>query len=127
MNTREELMERVMRATAGLRSGSESTARAAIAACEKESAELEAQCAAMRAALEACRAEMMGPSYALITRAVEAADKALSLDAGRKVLRVVEAAQETMFWFEQSWPNGAKANTALNKLTEALAALGWKP
>ena len=52
MTEREELVERVMRATAGFHSGSESAARAAIAECEKDRAELEAQCAAMRAGLE---------------------------------------------------------------------------
>ena len=40
MTEREELVERVMRATAGFHSGSESAARAAIAECEKDRADL---------------------------------------------------------------------------------------
>ena len=115
-------------------------ARAAIAECEKGRAELDAQCAAMRAGLEAlriwCEKEGVklgavdgydyhsGAEFAYRRTCVEI-DRvcaALSLDAGRKVLDVVRAAQKVAWAKEKR-----EVLEAIIALQNALSALGWKP
>ena len=172
MPEREDLVERVMRATAGFHSGSESAARAAIAECEKDRADLtsvicdrdqtvdrlerelaeekkqhygtaelahefQAQCAAMRAALEnayelirkehAHADDGSGDVFDCRVRPVVAAiASALSPDAGRKALDVVRAAQDTLkcLHTHQFEPG---EDPRISDLAEALSALGWEP
>ena len=133
MSEREDLVERV--ATAILRRRAQEDyrtaddhgawvvdhdkelARAAIAECEKERAELEAQCAAMRAALELA----FGTDDPDVR---EAAEAALSPDAGRKVLDVVRAAQDCVAHKEGNYRGQLNGLLLAAKLADALSALG---
>ena len=97
---------------------------------ERERAnKLEAQCAAMRAALEglygACElhANQEGGDFGpIIGPAAEAAQSALSPDAGRKVLDVV---RETEYLVENIREHGVHDNW--KGVANALSALGWEP
>ena len=130
-------------------------ARAAIAECEKDRAELEAQFAAMRAALEFYAAKGtyqwdLAPDPASTpipgTAPIDCdqgdqAVAALSPDAGRKVLDVVRAMQELikvidLYALEMSSPEiGGHDDIPphqwheewLHNARQALSALGWEP
>ena len=120
MTEREELVERVASAISRIVANggyAREAARAAIAECEKDRAELEAQCAAMRAALELA----FGTDDPDVR---EAAEAALSPDAGRKVLDVVRAAQDCVAHKEGNYRGQLNGLLLAAKLADALSALG---
>ena len=105
---------------------------------------LEAQCAAMRAALETAKLQVItlhpghdprGEEYAdqIQIEVLDAIDAALLPDAGQKVLEVLRIATEVCsqdtgdVWSEDSgWVRPTKPET-INALETALSPLGWKP
>ena len=150
MTPKDDLVERVAEAIELCPTPyiSEALARAAIAECEKDHgakiAKLEAQCAAMRAALETAKLQVItlhpghdprGEEYAdqIQIEVLDAIDAALLPDAGQKVLEVLRIATEVCsqdtgdVWSEDSgWVRPTKPET-INALETALSPLGWKP
>ena len=84
---------------------------------ERGSLANEAQCAAMRGALEWCGGMEHLATGNQISE-MSPVKEALSPDAGRKVLDVMRAAQEVA---------DTSCESGLATLRDALSALGWKP
>ena len=104
------------------------SARAAIAECERDRAELEAQCAAMRAGLEQLKSlgeEGMKPDYSewltFHDKVAQVAGETLSPDAGRKVLDALRAAKNALI------AEDGEAEEAMKGLERAISTLGWEP
>lgn len=102
---------------------------------EEQIAKLQAQCAAMRKVLtdlhvifiSRTRSPRMDSDPINLHDLIEVIHKALSPNAGEKVLDVVRAAQDVDFHRPPLLPDKhADLQDALNKLTVTLAVLGWK-
>ena len=116
------------------------TERAAVSLADKFDAKLvklEAQCAAMRAALETAKLQVItlhpghdprGEEYAdqIQIEVLDAIDAALLPDAGQKVLAVVRAAARVDRLTDESLAP-EHILPALDVMNEALSALGWRP